>query len=88
MTNPATTPAGGSVETELAKERTFGGDGVDVDREIRIIDLADPAMTQADIDDEIWSAAAESGFFQVIGHGIPQTEVDAAFAITEAFFAT
>ncbi len=43
---PPSPPPSGSVETELAKERTFGGgDGVDVDREIRIIDLADPAMT-------------------------------------------
>ena len=80
-------PPPGSVETELAKERTFGGDGVDVVREIRIIDLADPAMTQADVDDAIWAAAAEIGFFQVTGHGIAQSEIDAAFAITEAFFA-
>jgi isopenicillin N synthase-like dioxygenase len=86
MTTPASA-ASGSVETELAKERTFGGDGVDVDREIRIIELADPAMTQSDVDDAIWAAAAEIGFFQVTGHGIPQVDVDAAFTIAEAFFA-
>ncbi len=82
-----TQPAAGSVETELAKERTFGGDGVDVDREIRIIDLADPTMTQADIDDAIWAAAADTGFFQVTGHGIPHADIDAAFAVSERFFA-
>ncbi|MGA9277260.1 2-oxoglutarate and iron-dependent oxygenase domain-containing protein, partial [Ilumatobacter sp.] len=79
-------PTTGSVETELAKERTFGGDGVDVDREIRIIDLSDASATQSDIDDALWSAAAETGFFQVTGHGIPQADVDRAFAITERFF--
>jgi len=93
MTSRAATPmppessVGGSVEAELSKERTFGGDGVDVEREIRIVDFADPAMTEADIDDAIWSAAAETGFFQVTGHGIPQADVDAAFVIAEAFFA-
>lgn len=78
--------AAGSVETELAKERTFGGEGVDVEREIRIIDLSDPTATQAHIDDALWSAAAETGFFQVTGHGIPQSDVDAAFAVSERFF--
>ena len=82
-----TTPAPGSAESELAKERTFGGDGVAVEREIRIIDLAARASTQADTDDAIWAAAAETGFFQVIGHGILQADVDAAFAVTERFFA-
>ena len=79
-------PAPGSAETELAKERTFGGEGVAVDRDIRIIDLSDPAMTQADIDDAIWSAAAETGFFQVTGHGIAQADIDDAFAVAERFF--
>ena len=70
--------ASGSVEVELAKERTFGGDGIDVAREMRIIDLSNPDVTQADIDDALWNAAAESGFFQVIGHGIDQGAIDAA----------
>ncbi len=35
--------ASGSVEAELAKERTFGGDGVDVERDMRVIDLSDPS---------------------------------------------
>ncbi len=86
MTMPASR-ATGSAETELARERTFGGDGVSVDREIRIIDLADATMTRAELDDAIWSAAADIGFFQVTGHGIPQADIDAAFATSERFFA-
>jgi len=79
--------APGSVEAELAKERTFGGDGVDVHRDIRVIDLADPAASQSAIDDALWSAAAETGFFQVVGHGIAQADIDAAFDASARFFA-
>lgn len=82
-----TTHTPGSVEAELAKERTFGGDGIDVHRDIRIIDLADPTASQDDIDDALWSAAADTGFFQVVGHGIPQSDVDAAFNASARFFA-
>jgi len=76
-----------SAEREIAKERTFGGAGVDVDRDIRIIDLSDTALTQSEIDDALWSAAAHTGFFQVTGHGIPQCRIDEAFAMAERFFA-
>ena len=82
-----TTHASGSVEAELAKERTFGGDGIDVHRDIRIIDLADPTASQSDIDDALWSAAAETGFFQVVGHGITESDIDAAFDASARFFA-
>jgi isopenicillin N synthase-like dioxygenase len=82
-----TTHASGSVEAELAKERTFGGDGIDVHRDIRIIDLADPTASQSDIDDALWSAAAETGFFHVVGHGITQSEIDAAFDASARFLA-
>ena len=81
------TPTTGSAEAELAKERTLGGDGIDVERDIRIIDLSDPAATQSDIDDALWSAAADSGFFQVTGHGIDQADVDVAFDAAQRFFA-
>lgn len=84
---PDVPPPSGSVETELAKERTFGGQGVEVDREIRVIDLSDPSMTQRELDDEIWNAAADIGFFQVTGHGIDEDDIDHAFAMAERFFA-
>lgn len=76
----------GSAESELAKERTFGGYGRDVDRDIRCIDLTDAADRQAEVDDEIWAAATDIGFFQVTGHGIAQEQIDAAFELTAAFF--
>ena len=79
--------ADGSAETELAKERTYGGDGVMVEREIRRVDLSDFDRRRAEIDDALWEAAIEAGFFQVVNHGIPQADVDAAFELAEAFFA-
>ncbi|WP_420451500.1 ANTAR domain-containing protein [Ilumatobacter sp.] len=83
---PSTGPSPGSADVELDRERTFGGDGVDVEREIRVIDLS-ASSSQGAIDDAIWSAASEIGFFQVVGHGIDVDEVERAFALAEAFFA-
>lgn len=79
--------ASGSVEAELAKERTFGGEGTNVVRDMTIIDLSDPDVVKGDIDDALWNAAAESGFFQVVGHGIDQGAIDAAFDTSLRFFA-
>ena len=58
--------------------------GVIVEREIRCVDLG--RADQQAIDDELWSAASEIGFFQVSGHGIPQDEIDRAFDFTARFF--
>ena len=82
-----TTHEPGSVEAEIAKERTFGGKGVQVNRDIPVIDLADAALSTSDLDDALWAAAADTGFFQVIGHGISQTDIDAAFDASSQFFA-
>lgn len=82
------TPAtDGSADLELARERHFGGDGVDTEREIPVIDLSDPGLPTTDLDAMLWSAASEIGFFQVVGHGIELGDVDDAFAAAEAFFA-
>ncbi len=72
------------MQHELDRERTFGGPGVVVEREIRCIDLG--AGGQSDIDDALWDAAAEIGFFQVVGHGISQADIDRAFELTSRFF--
>ncbi len=77
----------GSADAELAIERRVGAEGVVVDRPIPIIDLADPTRLQADLDDELWTAATDVGFFQVVGHGIEQDEIDSVFQLAAAFFA-
>ncbi len=76
-----------SAEVELARERTFGGRGVIVERDIRVIDLTDLGSNRDDIDRQIWDAAADLGFFQVSGHGIPMAAIDDAFERAQAFFA-
>lgn len=72
---------------ELAKERTFGGLGVQVDRDIPCIDLADFDARRDEIDEEVWDAAASIGFFQVRNHGIDASAIDQAFALAAEFFA-
>ena len=78
---------GGSAELELAREATFGGPGVEVDREIRVVDVSNPERRQAEIDDQLWAAAVDVGFFQVTGHGIPAEDIDAAFRAAADLFA-
>ncbi|MGE3245632.1 MAG: isopenicillin N synthase family dioxygenase [Beijerinckiaceae bacterium] len=72
---------------ELKKETTIGDAGRDKARDIRRIDLADFANRKAEIAGELWAASTESGFFQLVNHGIPQSEVDLAFEMSEKFFA-
>lgn len=72
---------------ELDRESRMGGLGVEVARDLPVVDLTDFDTRRADITAELWAAATDSGFFQVVNHGIPQTDVDRAFELAEAFFA-
>ncbi|PYE19203.1 isopenicillin N synthase-like dioxygenase [Williamsia limnetica] len=72
---------------ELERERRMGALGTESDREVRRISLADLDSRRSDIADELWSAAVDIGFFQVIDHGIDLADVRHAFAMAEAFFA-
>lgn len=74
--------------TELNKEARMGGLGVETtDRAIPVIDLADFETRRAEITDQLWRAATEIGFFQIVGHGIEPALVDRAFAEAGRFFA-
>jgi len=53
------------------------GDGVP------IIDLAQPAEV---VEEELWKAANDVGFFTVINHGIPQEVIDGMFEQAVTFF--
>ncbi len=61
--------------TELQRERRMGALGTESDREVRRISLADLSNRRADIADELWSAATDIGFFQVVDHGIDLADV-------------
>ncbi|MGY1773185.1 isopenicillin N synthase family dioxygenase [Blastococcus sp. SYSU D00813] len=74
--------------TELDREARMGALGTETStREVRRISLADLPARRAEIADELWAAATDIGFFQVVDHGIAQEQVDGAFAAAEAFFA-
>jgi isopenicillin N synthase-like dioxygenase len=73
--------------TELQRERAMGALGTESDREVRRISLADLDARRSEVADEVWSAATDIGFFQVVDHGIDLDEVRATFTMAEAFFA-
>jgi isopenicillin N synthase-like dioxygenase len=73
---------------ELDRETRMGGAGKETaDREIRRIDLSDFDRRRAEITEELWAAAIDIGFFQLVNHGIEQPLVDRAFADARHFFA-
>ncbi|WP_265519908.1 isopenicillin N synthase family dioxygenase [Nitratireductor luteus] len=72
---------------ELNKETTFGGEGREKQRDVPKIDMGDYEARKQEIADALWTAATEIGFFQLVNHGIPQAQVDEAFAMSERFFA-
>jgi isopenicillin N synthase-like dioxygenase len=73
---------------ELHREARMGGAGTETTaREIRRIDVSDFAARRDEIADELWSAAVDIGFFQVVGHGVDLVDVREAFRQAERFFA-
>ena len=73
---------------ELNKEARMGGLGVETtDREIPVIDLSDFDLRKAEISEQLWSAATEIGFFQLVNHGIDRATIDQAFESAASFFA-
>jgi isopenicillin N synthase-like dioxygenase len=74
--------------TELQKESRMGAMGtLDTAREIRRIDLSNFEARKAEIADQLWDAAVDVGFFQLVNHGIHPQEIQVAFAMAERFFA-
>ncbi len=74
--------------SELARESRMGAPGtLTTDREVRRVSLADLDARRAEVTEQLWSAATDIGFFQLVDHGITPAEVDAAFAAAAAFFA-
>jgi isopenicillin N synthase-like dioxygenase len=72
---------------ELNKEQSLGSVGVSKARDVPRIDMSGFDARKAEIADQLWRASTEIGFFQLVNHGIPQEQIDEAFAMTERFFA-
>ena len=76
------------VLTELQREARMGALGTETSaREIRRISLADLDTRREEVTDQLWTAATDIGFFQLVDHGIDPAVVDRAFALAERFFA-
>jgi len=71
---------------ELNLEKTIGGLGVTKAREVPRIDMSHYEDRKTEIADQLWKAATDIGFFQLVNHGIPQEQIDEAFVMTERFF--
>jgi isopenicillin N synthase-like dioxygenase len=72
---------------ELDKEARMGGQGSETHaRPIRRIDLSDFEARRTQIADELWAAATDVGFFQLINHDIPFDQVQSAFDMARRFF--
>ncbi|KAK9785768.1 hypothetical protein WJX73_000838 [Symbiochloris irregularis] len=50
------------------------------------IDLSDFERRKDQIATELLTAATSTGFWHIVGHGIPQEDIDAAFALGGSFF--
>ena len=71
---------------ELTQEAGIGASGEEIDREVPQLDISDYFNRRDEISDALWEAATGIGFFQLTGHGIPQTLIDDAFALSARFF--
>jgi hypothetical protein len=84
MTQPA--PSATYDLPELNRETTFGGIGKTKQRDVPRIDLGDFEKRKHEIAEQLWNASTEIGFFQLVNHGIPQSQIDEAFDMTARFF--
>ncbi|MEB3734455.1 2-oxoglutarate and iron-dependent oxygenase domain-containing protein [Halopseudomonas pachastrellae] len=61
--------------------------GKETVRDIPLIDLTDFENRRSEITEQLWSAATDVGFFQLVNHGLDVKLVQSAFDLSEAFFA-
>ncbi len=72
---------------ELDRETRMGSVGSENrQREVRRISLAQFESRRDDIAAELWSAATDIGFFQLVDHGIDVADIDRAFRRADALF--
>jgi isopenicillin N synthase-like dioxygenase len=71
---------------ELNKEKGFGGMGTTKARNVPKIDMSNFGARKAEIAEQLWAASTDTGFFQLVNHGIPQEQIDEAFDMTARFF--
>ena len=87
MTMANTTAASKDIEVEASlKTSGLGSALAKDDNVVPVIDLS--KGTYDEQVEALWQAATQVGFFSLVGHGIPQSTIDDAFAVSDAFFKT
>lgn len=72
---------------ELNLEKSLGSRGNEIqDSEIPLIDLSHFEQRREEITQQLWQAATEVGFFQLVNHGINHESIQQAFADSATFF--
>ena len=77
----------GYIYDELNREARIGAAGAEKARKVALIDMSDYETRKVEIADALWDAATGLGLFQLTNHGIPLSQIEEAFALSEAFFA-
>ena len=72
---------------ELKLEARMGGLGETRAREVRRIDVSDFEARREEITEQLWAAAIEVGFFQLVNHVIALDDIQQAFRTAERYFA-
>lgn len=73
---------------ELNFETTIGGQGLEShDTAIPLINLHDFENRREAITEQLWEAATQVGFFQLVDHGISLADIEKSFKLSEQFFA-
>jgi len=73
---------------ELNFETTIGGQGLEANNtEIPVINLHDFDNRREEITEQLWEAATQVGFFQLVDHGIDLADIEKSFKLSEEFFA-
>ena len=73
---------------ELNFESQIGGLGTDNDDyQVPVIDMSDFDNRRSEITEQLWQAATEVGFFQLIEHGIEVKDINSAFQQSADYFA-
>ena len=78
---------GRRAQAQRQREMEAAGAASERARPLVCVDLADVETRPREVAAALLSAAENEGFFYLVNHGVPQHEVDAAFALSRGFFA-
>lgn len=87
LTGDSSSDSASATLIEIQKEARMGALGTETQaREIRRIDMSNFEQRRDEIASQLWDAAMDIGFFQLVNHGIDLCDVHDAFAMAQRFF--